>query len=407
MKRSHESADGLQDAEYQRPNKLRKHNSNHARVQEALEEIEKKLQHGGGRGMIFSSLKKHPELEKQILEFQVAIRAAIQGATPFDPAAVVKRAQYQLDYDNHEFYGDMEESNGSARVEKAIVKAVDEDILQRIDSESAYDTKLAALSAVVDIIATVSPMQDGTEWAGNFQTGSLPRTLVAGLLRLGNLMTDEEIDLLIEEKHTFVKLDIAKKAEYLCWKPWRCITQFLNLCTDDSKVLKFNEALEEVQVVIDEVPSTSKESHRGYDGPESWETGVLSILEGKISWKIHLRSAYQTKLNAFKVLTGIGRAVVWAQKGPHADAFQNAALETTITDIMLKICEFTNQGFAASSYESYLVDQKFVSDILDLNVERKSAFPDLPLVLQELKIFGEDSEDEPGSEADSGLTPRT
>jgi hypothetical protein len=132
----------------------------------------------------------------------------------------------------------------------------------------------------------------------------------------------------------------------------------------------------------------------------------VSLLKEHISWKIHLRSPYQTKLNAFKVLTRIGHAIWQAQKGPYADSFKNISLETIITDIMLKICDFTNQGFAASSDESYLVDREFVTDILDLNVDRKSAFPDLPLVLQELKIFSDDSKPGSGSDSDPKIDPK-
>jgi hypothetical protein len=67
---------------------------------------------------------------------------------------------------------------------------------------------------------------------------------------------------------------------------------------------------------------------------------------------------------------------------------------------MLKVCDFTNQCFADSSYESYLVDQEFVTDILDLNVDRKSAFHDLPLILQELRIFSDDGGSGSGSDSD-------
>ena len=44
-------------------------------------------------------------------------------------------------------------------MEKKIVKNIEEGILQRIDSESAYETKLEAMSAIVDIISIVSSMQ--------------------------------------------------------------------------------------------------------------------------------------------------------------------------------------------------------------------------------------------------------
>jgi len=92
------------------------------RLRGALEEIAEKL--GSHRDILFKHLKKQPELEKQILDFQAAIRAAIYSATPFDPATIVQNAKSQLDYDYHEFYGHFLERYKARIAEKKIVKNI-------------------------------------------------------------------------------------------------------------------------------------------------------------------------------------------------------------------------------------------------------------------------------------------
>lgn len=84
-------------------------------------------------------------------------------------------------------------------------------------------------------------------------------------------------------------------------------------------------------------------------------------MEEQTSWKIHLRSPFEAKLNIFKDPAKIDHTSLKAKNPQHAEAFkEGGALETALTDIMLEICGFTNEGFASSSYELYLVDQKFV-----------------------------------------------
>jgi hypothetical protein len=158
-----------------------------------------------------------------------------------------------------------------------------------------------------------------------FPNGKSAWNTGGGLLKLGNMMADEEIERLSGEKDLLAKLEVAREAEYSSRKRWRCITQFLNLCADGSRVLNFDKSLEDVNAIIAKASSTSnygRPEQRGFQSSDT-ERAVVSLLEEYISWKIHLRSPYQTKLNAFKVLTRIGHAILQAQKGPYADSLKN------------------------------------------------------------------------------------
>ena len=87
---------------------------------------------------------------------------------------------------------------------------------------------------------------------------------------------------------------------------------------------------------------------------------IERIMKEKIAWKLSHSSSYETKLNAFKVSTKIGRIFVGARKGPHEEAFEDGVLEKTLTDTMWKICGFTDGGSAGLSF---LDDKEFMPDI--------------------------------------------
>lgn len=369
----------------------------------ALADITKKLQRDKTHGILLDSLRKQPDLSKQILGFQAAIQTAIHDATPFEPDRIVENVKHRLNYDNYELRDSAAEMLKGHSVARGIIQSVEENIMSRIHPRTPSEIKFGALSALCAIVNSIVSMEQGSEWADAYQTGDLPKALTSALMRVGKSLSDSEIDRVREDKELFATLKSAAEfeIEWLGKRPFEGLEEFQALFIDGSTVLDFRHCLTDVDDAFANDPLRSpRRGGRSTVEPSDdvLQEVVKRIITKDIFWKINRRTCFETKLNAFKVLTHIGHTFVKTRRGPHVEAFEDGLLEKTLTDTMLKICRLANDGLDDSTdvLFSFLADKEFIEDIMDLNIARKAALPDLSSVLRYLDIPDDASHSEDG-----------
>ncbi|KAN0095218.1 hypothetical protein V8E51_015929 [Hyaloscypha variabilis] len=363
----------------------------------ALVNITKQLQDPQTQGILYYSLSRQSGFRTQITTFHDAIQKVIHDATTFNASRTLKNVKHQLDSDNYHFFNSFTEMLQARGAAHDIIKNVEDDIMSKIHPECCSEIKLGAVSALSIIIRSIVVMERGGEWASEFQDGRLPEVLISALMKVGESLSDSDIDRIREDRRLFARLELAVefKLQESGKRPFKDLEEFQALCMDGSTVLDFRGCHLSVTCAFHEEPLTRDQLGTERDGRGVQElrdaaprTVIERIITKDIAWKINRRSCFGTKLNAFKILTKIGYDFVRARRGPHAEVFADGVLEKTLTDTMLKICRLTNHG-SDDSVEvgsSFRTDKELMEDIMDLNIARKAALPDLSSVLRYLDI---------------------
>ena len=356
------------------------------RVKLALADISRKIQRSETHDILLDRLAQQPGLAKQIYEFQATITRSIHDANPLNPELLIKHCERRINYESHNLRGHGDEVRKAMDVRSFIMEKVEDDVVTRIlDRRSRPDskTKLDGLNAIVGIIKAVVSLPQDAEWCSYFQEGPLPKALMSALVKVGKRLSDEEIDHVRDKQDILAVLESAKEfaVRWSGIRTFKNIIEFQDLFIDGSRLLHFHQCLVDIDESFAIDPSTEEEDTLP-------RVAVERCITTEISWKLNRRSCFETKLNAFKVLAKIGHTFVIVRDGPHAEAFEDGILDKTLTDTMEKICSFTKADFDEldPTEPTFLVDEDFMEDIIDLNIARKASLPGLPNILRFLDI---------------------
>jgi hypothetical protein len=325
---------------------------------------------------------------KQVHDFYSKIYEEKRAAPAISFELVAQKIRKRVDANSYELHGDAGQRRMGFEIRDEIITTIQADILSRVNKDVCWDTKFNALNVLADIVVALMGMENGSELSDPMQHGAVPETIVSGMITVGKMLSDVEIDQVVAEKGLPVKVNQVRefKNEWSGAEPFKGLEQFLDIFIDGSLHLEFHECLAAVDAELAGGPApegpTSRlkavQSPRTYTVPQQ---NIESIITNRISSKLNRRSCFETKLNAFQVLANIGLSFLEAREGPHREILEDGKLDTLLTDTMMKICNFTTEDSL-----NFLVNENFKDDIFTLGMSRKGTLPGMGSVLRHLDI---------------------
>lgn len=86
------------------------------------------------------------------------------------------------------------------KIRDHIIKTMQMDILLRVNQDVCYDTKLNEMSVLADISEVCTSMENGSELLDPVQPGTVPSLIVFGMITIGKVLSDAEIDQIVAER---------------------------------------------------------------------------------------------------------------------------------------------------------------------------------------------------------------
>jgi hypothetical protein len=298
-------------------------------IKDSLAGIFNTLQNKNIMDTLIEHLRDKPETVRHIRSVEVAVHEA-------------EAATLWIDFTEHSELGrlfDLKSLPGIVdgrirtgyRSDEQVIQVIREYVLGNVHEYSRFETKISALNALCTTAQIMTKAWHRRGIRAPSLNGEVPRVIVNGMLNIGHLLSDAEIDG-IKNQSSFLERVQSPRRFRTTTNPQKTpfvgLACFLGLFLDGSVPIDFHRPSEKIEYAL--------KGSRVY--PNQYRD-IKNIILYDIHADINHKSCFKTRLNALKTLTDIGYTFIDRSRrwSGNPQLFKDGKLDKLLTDTMLNI----------------------------------------------------------------------